>query len=709
MNRPQAPKFPELAALLERHLAEIARNSAEISQRLPDSHYLERPVAELQASAEAGLGGVISALTTGSYAVLDNYLSDVSLTRLSQGFDIGEVIESILLWKEAAFPFIWSEFPPHSEETHKALSLMDACLRYAMGWFGREYAGRMRRHLEEQQRRTTLILRAVQMASGSLEVDQVLERVAQGMVTALGVRHCGVYMLDAERNILVPRIGSGKLTGLQLYVFRQRVLDPSQDDLLREVLERRAPAACYDAESDPRISTATVRAFGIKSVLAVPIEVGDRLLGIALVSTFDDNRVFAHDEIELAWGIANAAALAIENARLFEETKRRLSESQSLQKVTVALLEKLSLAEVLEIVCTEAQRLTGASGSAVFLLEDEEWLKVALSTGSAAPAFDRLPIDGSQTGMVVRSGKPLLTRDQATDALGYQWSAEPTDMLAVPLRVKGKVIGAIDVLNHPGGFSDDNVRIISLFADEAAIAIESARLHQQEERLAVVEERQRLARDLHDSVTQSLYSVTLYAEATARLLGAGDLEVATHYLGELRDTAQEALRETRLLIFELRPSVLEKEGLTVALEARLEAVEARGGLKTEMRVDGDEPLPFALEEELYRIAQEALNNIIKHAKAHNVSVHLEQTRQSEKLVRVRLSVQDDGDGFDPAAGRDKGGLGLRGMEERIQRFGGTLSIESAPGAGTKVQAEVVVEADQGPSRPSELKPPAISG
>ena len=201
--------------------------------------------------------------------------------------------------------------------------------------------------------------------------------------------------------------------------------------------------------------------------------------------------------------------------------------------------------------------------------------------------------------------------------------------------------------------------------------------------LTVVEERNRLARDLHDSVTQALYGLTLSAEAAARQLAAGDADAAEGQLREVRETAQQALQEMRLLIFELRPPVLEAQGLASALQARLAAVEERAGLATALAVVGDGRLPENVEAELDRVAQEALNNALKHARAHRIEVRL---RQGER--DVALEIADDGVGFDAGAAGPRGGLGLRGMAERAARLGGRLAVESRPGAGTRVTVEV---------------------
>jgi signal transduction histidine kinase len=202
-----------------------------------------------------------------------------------------------------------------------------------------------------------------------------------------------------------------------------------------------------------------------------------------------------------------------------------------------------------------------------------------------------------------------------------------------------------------------------------------------------LQERERLARELHDSVTQSLYSVNLYANAAVLALTAGKEETAAGYLRELQETAQEGMRDMRLLIFQLHPPELETEGLTAVLQARLAAVEARAGLQTEFRVEGERRLPIAVESELYWIAQEALNNVVKHAQARHVSVRLHYTATS-----ICLEVQDDGIGFDPEVipPSGHGGVGLRSITERTVRLGGSLACESRPASGTRVKVEVTL-------------------
>ncbi|HSG43484.1 MAG TPA: sensor histidine kinase [Anaerolineales bacterium] len=205
----------------------------------------------------------------------------------------------------------------------------------------------------------------------------------------------------------------------------------------------------------------------------------------------------------------------------------------------------------------------------------------------------------------------------------------------------------------------------------------------QAEELATAKERNRLARELHDSVAQTLYGLTLQAEAAARNLTAGQTDEAAEALREIRDSAQQTLQETRLLIFELRPPILEQEGLVPALRNRLESVESRSGLKTQIMLEDVKQLPAKVEAGLYGISNEALNNILKHARATSIKVSLK--REAGKVV---LEIQDNGVGFDINA--SSGGMGLSGMKERAEQFGGDLQIISGA-SGTTIKVEVTNE------------------
>ena len=228
--------------------------------------------------------------------------------------------------------------------------------------------------------------------------------------------------------------------------------------------------------------------------------------------------------------------------------------------------------------------------------------------------------------------------------------------------------------------------LLASIADEVALAVDNARLYAHAEQLAVMEERSRLARELHDSVTQLLYSLTLFAEAGQRMNKAGDHERTEQFLARVNETARQAHKEMRLLIYEMRPPTVEKEGLVGALQHRLDAVEKRSGLETQLQVEGEIELPALLEDGLFRVAVEALNNALKHAAATQVSVQIQACIHS-----VKLQVVDNGNGFDVDGVNNAGGSGLPNMRERVRKMGGSFEIISKPGAGTRVAVEIEKE------------------
>ncbi len=257
--------------------------------------------------------------------------------------------------------------------------------------------------------------------------------------------------------------------------------------------------------------------------------------------------------------------------------------------------------------------------------------------------------------------------------------------LSVPLIVKGRVIGNLSLDHEQPNFYDAHHAELTLtLANQVAVAVENARLFAEAQGKAVLEERQRFARDLHDSVTQSLYSLTLLAEAGRRLMEVNDVQQATRYLGDIGEIAQQSLKEMRLLVYQLRPLALEREGLIGALQGRLDSVEKRAGVEARFLIEGSlGSLSPALEEGLFRIAQEALNNALKHAAARSVVVRL---RGEDDCVT--LEVVDDGRGSALRPTEMKGGLGLTSMKERVAKLQGALTIDSAPGKGTRVAVEV---------------------
>ena len=255
-------------------------------------------------------------------------------------------------------------------------------------------------------------------------------------------------------------------------------------------------------------------------------------------------------------------------------------------------------------------------------------------------------------------------------------------VVSVPLIYRNQAVGALNVF-YPRGKnpSEAEIAFLTVIADQAAVAAENARLFEEARQKAVLEERQRLARELHDSVSQALYGIALGAR-TARTLVDRNPAQAAEPLDYVLSLAEAALAEMRALIFELRPEALETEGLVAALTKQIESARARHGLEIIAEWCGEPELPYEVKEVVYRIAQEALNNVTKHAKARRVDV-----RMSCDDGEVTLEVRDDGVGF---ASEDSfpGHLGLRSMRERATNVGGRVEVESAPLQGTRIRLRI---------------------
>ncbi|OQY91565.1 MAG: hypothetical protein B6D39_06325 [Anaerolineae bacterium UTCFX2] len=421
--------------------------------------------------------------------------------------------------------------------------------------------------------------------------------------------------------------------------------------------------------------------------VAITGDAGTSFYDMTLDALYDANGAVA--------GLTCAATDITERKHIEEEMRKRLAESEGIQRIAKGLLQKIGLEEVLEIVCTEAMNLLGAKGSAVLLLDEDGWLKLTHRVGSPEYKLDHLHVTGSFAGQAVQTGshvwvsRQIDAPDDATDQWrGYPWTPGLLSMLSVPLKVDLQTIGVLNILDKPGDLTEEDVRIINLFADQAAIIIEHVRLQRRAEQFAVLEERQRLARELHDSVTQALYGVTLYADAASLAFSRQQWEALERNLQEARNMAREAMYDMRLLVFELRPLMLEKEGVAAVLRARLTAVEARAGLKADLLVEGERRLPIGIEEQIYRIVQEGLTNVIKHAKASVVQIRLVFDEEV-----VHLEIKDDGLGFDPEKDTDQsGGMGLQGIQERVQQVGGRLEIESAAAKGTRLSVTIPTRA-----------------
>ncbi|HYF92794.1 MAG TPA: GAF domain-containing sensor histidine kinase [Symbiobacteriaceae bacterium] len=372
--------------------------------------------------------------------------------------------------------------------------------------------------------------------------------------------------------------------------------------------------------------------------------------------------------------------------------KRRLSEFEAMDVVNRAMVQALHPDEVLAVIARETCRVTNGDSALVLLVsEDQEYQYIRAAYGDTMESYIGvgLPISTSMAGLVLRTGEVLVSLDPPNDPRLNQNLVEAGNwrcVLEAPLRAKDRVLGVLVAATAKAdGFDEQHSRMLSLFGNQAGLFLENSRLHEKERDVAVLEERNRLARELHDSVTQVLFSLTLNLEAAGGLVEKKPDRAAT-LITRSGEMAAEALAEMRSLIFELRPSALQEKGLAMALTNHINLFRRRSGMEVSLKIEGEERLPPDHEFCLYRVAQEALTNASKHAQARQVWV-----AYSVQPGQAILTVHDDGVGFDPKAGRRSHSFGVIGMRERLGAVGGTLQITSEPGRGTRIEARIPLQ------------------
>ena len=408
----------------------------------------------------------------------------------------------------------------------------------------------------------------------------------------------------------------------------------------------------------------------ITSLVRATQEVAEGHLGVTL-------DVSSRGELGLLASTFNQMSLSLE-----ARTEDLLAANEALRE-SEARLEQRVLERTAELASLlELSNATALTTEDMPLLERIFDRLYELVPYESAALFRRT--QGDEVALVLSRGEALNV--QTTDMLSRktpQSSAEGEHtQRTLPLIVRDRAVGIL-ALEHTGNISDDKLRLVSAFANQAGVTLENIRLYEQVQERAAFEERQHLARELHDSVSQALYSIVLGTHAARQQLEQP--EKAGQALEYVQHLSEAALAEMRALIFELRPDILEREGLAAALRKQAEALEVRHDLHTEYFESGEPDVSFPVKQALYRISQEITHNITKHANAEHVVIHLEQSAE-----QVRLEVSDDGVGFDV---QDfPGHLGLKSMRERSTSLGGTFEVESAPGQGTRVSVAIPKQA-----------------
>ncbi len=380
----------------------------------------------------------------------------------------------------------------------------------------------------------------------------------------------------------------------------------------------------------------------------------------------------------------------------YQEVQRRKEVAEGMRDILAMINSKRPLKEILDAIAEQAAELLGSETVSIFLLDPEgQTLSVAASRGipMAMGSEVRVPLGSGAVGKAVQERRPVVVRDLErlvadtgedphleSERKRAEWLVSEFSMiLSVPLLARQRPLGGMSLYYKAAReISEAERELAMIFATQAALALDNAHLYLQAQELAVLQERQRLARELHDSVSQALYGISLGAR-TARAFWERDRDDLDEPLEYIQSLADAGLAEMRALIFELRPESLEKEGLTAVLDRLSTAFAGRHDLRLQTKFDPEPDVPMPVKEAFYRIAQEALNNTSKHARAERIEVALTQRDGDLQLV-----VEDDGQGFDPT-GDYPGHLGLRSMHERAEGIGAELTVHSTSGRGTRVE------------------------
>jgi signal transduction histidine kinase len=365
---------------------------------------------------------------------------------------------------------------------------------------------------------------------------------------------------------------------------------------------------------------------------------------------------------------------------------------ESMSETVLAIAAEREVEPMLRRLVGSARELSGARYAALGIPDGEGAFAQFITAGMSdelIAAMGPLPRTHGLLGAMLESPESYRTADIRQDPRFRGWwpRAHPQmrSFLGVPIVARGSVIAAFYVTDKVDAdeFDEADQRLIEMLAAHAAVAIENARLLERSRELSIVEERNRLARELHDSVSQKLFGLVLGAESAGTLLDR-DPEAAAEQVARLGELAQEALGELRELIFELRPASLEEEGLAATLRKEVDVLRRVHGRDIELRIAGSANCAAEAEGEVLRIAQEALNNALRHAEAERIELRMEA-----RDGRLIVTVADDGIGFDPEDRSLRARrLGLTSMEERAVALGGTLNVVSRRGEGTTVTLEV---------------------
>ena len=522
--------------------------------------------------------------------------------------------------------------------------------------------------------------------TSELSLDALLHRLVDAAAELTGARYAALGVIDANRAELEQFITHGIDDDL-----RAEIGDLPRGRGILGVLIRDAKALrLHDLAEDPRSVGFPPGHPPMRSFLGVPILLRGVAYGNLYLTEKQDGEDFSDEDEELVTLLAGQAAVAIENARLYEASTRWSRQLQSLHEVGNALATETELEKLLDLVVRRLRELLGARVVALALPSGADTLRFAAVAGAEDLLGTTISRSESKSGAVLERRRSeridsVLDDPEVHQEVSRQLAAR-TGMW-VPLIARDQAIGVLEIHDKEGPdpcFTHDDFRLAETFAARAAVAVELSQRVARDAVRRVVQaqelERQKLARELHDETGQALTSILLGLKPLEEALADHPARAA---LTGLREQVVSALQDVRRLAVELRPAVLDDFGLVPALERLTDAFAEQSDIRVDFHSAlGETRLPSEVETTLYRLVQESLTNIVKHANAHNISVSI-----APRGSTVAAVIEDDGAGFDQRSVGGEG-VGLLGMRERLSFVDGRLEIESRPGAGTTIVAEV---------------------
>ena len=540
--------------------------------------------------------------------------------------------------------------------------------------------------MDATQERTRALVEAGIALSSELSLEAVLQKLVETAATLTGARYAALGVLDAAGR----RVERFLTVGVDEETYAAIGELPSGRGILGILIRDAAPLRLHDLSEDPRSVGFPPGHPVMRSFLGVPVALRGVAYGNLYLTEKEGGADFTQEDEDAVVMLASQAAVAIENARLYESATRWSRQLESMNEVMNVLVTEFDLGKLLQLIVGRLHELIGARAVTIALPHGES-ARIEAAAGEVTDEHIGMVLPKrSKTMRILERRRSERVDSVLDDPEVDQESARRLEMntaLYVPIIVRDEaigVIGAHDKLGPDPRFSHEDLRLAETFAARAAVAIDLSRRVARDALHRVVGaqelERRRLARELHDETGQALTSILLALRSIEEAPSDEEMRSAVR---EVRDLVRSTLQDVRQLAVELRPKALDDFGLVAALERLTESFVEQTGIAVEFQTALPEGrLQAEAETALYRIVQESLTNIVKHARASRVSVVL--TRKDDS---VSVIVEDDGVGFEPGRARE-GGLGLVGMRERVGLLGGRLTVESRPGAGTTFVAEV---------------------